>query len=307
MKNKILVAGGSGFLGSNLIKALNLKQYDITVLLKTRRTKFIKKEKIKYFVCNIKRKNNFKLIDKKFDYIINFSGNIDHKNKSETMNVHYFGLKNLLNHIDKRYLKLFIQIGSSLEYGRKNSPQKENRKCKPISNYGKAKYLATNYVLKNIKKSIVLRLYQVYGPGQKKDRLIPYVIENCLKNKTFNSSEGLQMRDFLYIKDAVCMTLWLTENDDANGLFNLGNGKARTWLDLANAIFAALNLSPNIRYIEMPEILREKYQYFTEAVVTKLESTGFPTTFFNLEDAVQDYVTNYLAPKRKLGEFLPST
>tara|TARA_E500000178_G_scaffold28682_1_gene26201 strand:+ start:1170 stop:2084 length:915 start_codon:yes stop_codon:yes gene_type:complete len=237
LKNKILVAGGSGFLGSNLIKALNLKQYDITVLLKTRRTKFIKKEKIKYFVCNIKRKNNFKLIDKKFDYIINFSGNIDHKNKSETMNVHYFGLKNLLNHIDKRYLKLFIQIGSSLEYGRKNSPQKENRKCKPISNYGKAKYLATNYVLKNIKKSIVLRLYQVYGPGQKKDRLIPYVIENCLKNKTFNSSEGLQMRDFLYVDDLVNLIKKILRSKKIKSkIYNVGSGNPKKVKYLINLI-----------------------------------------------------------------------
>ena len=87
-----------------------------------------------------------------------------------------------------------------------------------------------------------------------------------------NYEDGKQMRDFLYVKDAVCMTIWLAENDQANlGLFNLGNGLARTWLDLAHSIFGAMNIAPNIRFIDMPENLRSKYQYFTEAKVNKLE------------------------------------
>ena len=113
---------------------------------------------------------------------------------------------------------------------------------------------------------------------------------------------GRQMRDFLYVKDAVCMTLWLAENNQANGLFNLGNGRARSWLDLAHAIFSALNMEPNIRFVEMPEILKEKYQYFTEARVKKMESAGFLVRLFKLEDAVKDYVTNYLVPDLRLGQ-----
>jgi ADP-L-glycero-D-manno-heptose 6-epimerase len=111
------------------------------------------------------------------------------------------------------------------------------------------------------------------------------------------------MRDFLYVKDAVCMTLWLTQNDSANGLFNLGSGRARSWLDLAHAIFSALKMEPNIRFIDMPETLQDKYQYFTEAKVQKLESSGFLVRLFDLEDAVKDYVTNYLVPDRRLGQF----
>ena len=92
-------------------------------------------------------------------------------------------------------------------------------------------------------------------------------------------ADGMQMRDFLYVKDAVRMTLWLAENKRANGLFNLGSGKARTWIDLAHAIFASLKLKPEVRFIEIPEILREKYQYFTEAKIKKLEQMDIPFAY----------------------------
>ena len=80
-----------------------------------------------------------------------------------------------------------------------------------------------------------------------------------------------------------------------------GSGKARTWIDLAHAIFASLKLKSEVRFIEMPEILREKYQYFTEAKIKKLETNGYPIRLFSLEDAVKDYVTNYLVPNQTLG------
>mgnify|MGYP002043774095 FL=1 len=97
------------------------------------------------------------------------------------------------------------------------------------------------------------------------------------------------------------MTLWLTQNKKANGLFNLGSGLARTWVDLATAIFSALNQKPNIRYIEMPSSLQDKYQNFTEANVEKLTESGFPVNLFSLEEAVKDYVVNYLETDRRLG------
>ncbi|HAE11105.1 MAG TPA: ADP-L-glycero-D-mannoheptose-6-epimerase, partial [Opitutae bacterium] len=113
--------------------------------------------------------------------------------------------------------------------------------------------------------------------------------------------DGEQKRDFLYVKDAVRMTLWLAGNADATGLFNLGNGSARTWLDLGRSIFSALGKEPSIDFIDMPETLRDKYQYFTEATIDKLREQGYRDDMFTLEEAVRDYVVGYLAPDLRLG------
>jgi len=112
---------------------------------------------------------------------------------------------------------------------------------------------------------------------------------------------GEQKRDFLYVKDAVQMTLWLAQNQGATGIFNLGNGLARTWIDLGMAIFSALNMEPRIEFVEMPKILRDKYQYFTQAKIEKLTNQGFDRNLFSLEEAVADYIKNYLAPDLRLG------
>ena len=102
------------------------------------------------------------------------------------------------------------------------------------------------------------------------------------------------MRDFVYVKDCVDAMWWLLQNPAANGIFNLGTGKARTWNDLIHAVFAAMNIKPNIEYIEMPEGLRNQYQYFTQAEMGKLKTAGCPVNFSPLEDSVRDYVVNYL-------------
>jgi ADP-L-glycero-D-manno-heptose 6-epimerase len=114
--------------------------------------------------------------------------------------------------------------------------------------------------------------------------------------------DGEQKRDFLYVKDAVEMTLHFAEKGEkAGGLFNLGSGRANTWLTLTNAIFAALGRPPKIDFIDMPEVLRGRYQYFTQADTGKLRASGFDHRVTPLEEAVRDYVQNYLVPGRKLG------
>ncbi len=116
-------------------------------------------------------------------------------------------------------------------------------------------------------------------------------------------ADGEQKRDFLYVKDAVQMTLHFADAaPQASGLFNLGSGQANTWLTLTNAIFSALGREPRIDFIEMPESLRGKYQYFTEADITRLRQSGYRSAVTPLGDAVRDYVQNYMVPARKLGE-----
>lgn len=111
--------------------------------------------------------------------------------------------------------------------------------------------------------------------------------------------DGEQVRDFLYVKDAVAMTLHLLDRPGANGLFNMGSGVERTWIDLARAVFAAAGRPPKIEFIEMPAEIREKYQYRTRAEMARLQSTGFDAPPTTLEEAVADYVRGYLAPGRR--------
>ncbi len=228
MKNKILVVGGSGFLGHNLLKKISLiKNFEIFSLTKSKYQKKKKIKNVKYISCDIRKlKDLKKKINKNYEYVINLSGNIDHKKNNETFEVHYNGLNNLLKTINLKKLELFLQIGSCLEYGRKPSPQKENFFCKPISYYGKAKYMASNLLQKKTTNFIILRPYQVYGPYQKYDRLIPMVIKSCLKNKNFPCTQGNQERDFLYVDDFTDLIIKILKKKKfANRIFNVGYGK----------------------------------------------------------------------------------
>jgi len=110
------------------------------------------------------------------------------------------------------------------------------------------------------------------------------------------------MRDFHYVKDAVNMTIDLAENTRAGGLFNIGSGEAHTWVELATAIFEALGKTPDIEMVEMPDVLRSKYQYYTKADTTKLRDTGYSQAVTPFKECIHDYVQNYLVPSVHLGD-----
>jgi ADP-L-glycero-D-manno-heptose 6-epimerase len=122
-----------------------------------------------------------------------------------------------------------------------------------------------------------------------------YQVRETGKIRLFKSGnpkyrDGEQLRDFMYVKDAVAVTMFFADNQDVNGLFNCGSGQARTWLDLARAVFAAMRREPQIEFFDMPETLREKYQYRTEADVSRLRAAGYTAPFTSLEDGVRDYI-----------------
>jgi len=179
----------------------------------------------------------------------------------------------------------------------------------PLNMYGMSKHLFDLWALRSgvLGRIAGLKYFNVYGPGEDHKGDMRSVIHKAHgqiretgKVRLFKSyrpdfADGEQVRDFIYVKDAVDVTLFCGENEKASGLFNCGTGRARSWNDLAKAVFSAMGREAAIDYIEMPGTLREKYQYYTQAEMGKLRAAGYDRPFTSLEDGVRDYVQKHLA------------
>ncbi len=213
----------------------------------------------------------------------------------------------------------FVYASSAATYGDGSQGMDDDatdlQRLRPLNMYGYSKHLFDLYAQRaGILGDIVgLKYFNVFGPNEnhKEDmrslvnKAYAQILEtgsvSLFKSHRPDYRDGQQMRDFLYVKDAVAMTLHLAGSPLANGLFNLGSGVANTWVDLASAIFAALGKSPSIHFVDMPESLREKYQYHTCAEITRLRESGFDRPITPLAEAVADYVKNYLVPGNLLA------
>ena len=258
MKEKILVVGGTGFIGYHVLKNLSLKKYFLYSLSKNNPKSDRKVKNVKYIFCDIINKKDLKKrLSKNFDHIINLSGYIDHSKKKENNLYLYVGSKNLIDIFKLKEIQTFIQIGSSLEYGDLKSPQEEKRKCNPKSWYGLSKLKASKYLEKINKEYkipyIILRPYQVYGPKQKLNRLIPQTIDSCLKNKSFKCTSGVQKRDFIYIKDFVDLIKKILQLKKIRyEIFNVGSGKPIYVKDVIKKIKTITNSgNPELGSIKM--------------------------------------------------------
>ena len=212
----------------------------------------------------------------------------------------------------------FVYASSAATYGDGSAGMDDDEgkldKLRPLNMYGYSKHLFDLHARRAgfLNQIAGLKYFNVFGPnedhkgdmrslvhksfGQVQTEGVIRLFKSCRSD----FRDGEQKRDFLYVKDAVAMTLHLAATPKSNGLFNIGGGAARTWLDLARAVFMALNRKPNIQFIEMPESIREKYQYFTEANLSRLRAAGYTAPVTSLEDAVADCVRNYLVPGRRL-------
>lgn len=191
-----------------------------------------------------------------------------------------------------------------------NDNEEELKRLHPLNIYGYSKHLIDLYVRRQgyFDKTIGIKFFNVFGPNEYhkgEQRSVVAKAYDQIRSlgsvKLFRShhpdyANGEQKRDFIYIKDALNVMWWMLQNPKVSGLYNLGSGTARTWNDLVHAIFAALETKPAIEYIDMPAEIREHYQYFTEAKMTKLGDAGYREGFTPLEEAVRDYVVNYLQP-----------
>lgn len=316
----IVVTGGSGFIGSALIWRLNqLGKTDIIV--------------VDHFGENEKYKNLIPLkfvdvFDREYFGSMVQDGFFK-TNKVET--IYHLGACsattmldfNYLLHNNYEYSKFlcgnaiennirFIYASSAATYGDGrngyNDDETKLETLRPLNGYGYSKHLFDSWIKNNgyLSQVVGLKYFNVYGPNEYHKKDMRSVVHKCFeqikekeKARLFKSTvkglaDGEQKRDFIYVKDAVDMTIFFGENKIINGIYNIGTGKANSFNSLVKPIFKSLGLKENIEYFDMPEVLVNKYQNFTQADISKIRKAGYSKEMTDVEDAVSDYVSYYL-------------
>ncbi|HEX3856783.1 MAG TPA: ADP-glyceromanno-heptose 6-epimerase [Verrucomicrobiae bacterium] len=212
----------------------------------------------------------------------------------------------------------FVYASSAATYGDGSAGMEDDDSqldnLRPLNMYGYSKHLFDLHAERAgfLNKIVGLKYFNIFGPNEDHKADMRSLVHKStaqvqaeglirlFKSYRKDFRDGEQKRDFLYVKDAVAMTLHLAANKKAGGLFNIGSGEARTWIALANSVFAALGKKPKIEFIEMPEAICDKYQYFTQANISRLRAAGYKEKITSLENAVADYVRNYLVPDKRL-------
>ncbi|NOZ45563.1 MAG: ADP-glyceromanno-heptose 6-epimerase [Chlorobi bacterium] len=315
----IVVTGSAGFIGSNLVARLNKEGFKDIILVDDFS---IDKKKPNYstkvFTEKIDRRNFFEWAEKNerfIEFIFHLGARTDttefDKRIFNDLNVEY----------SKKIWKLCVKHGLPLIYASSaatygmgeigyNDSHSIVSSLKPLNPYGESKNEFDKWVLRQEFKPYFwagLKFFNVYGPNEyHKGRMASVIfhaynqIKETGKMKLFRShnpdyKDGEQKRDFIYVQDVVDVMYFLLHHRKDSGIYNLGTGKARTFIDLAKSAFNAMNIGEKIEFIDTPEDIRDKYQYFTEAKMIKLRTIGYTKEFITLEDGIEDYVKNYLS------------
>jgi len=325
-RSHVLVTGGAGFIGSALVWGLNQRGCT-DVVISDHATRAERQQNLRglHFADYVEPQMLLARLSS------GSLGKVDH--------ILHLGACSSTTEIDADYLRRnnfefsrdlaawalsagvrFVYASSAATYGNlpggDDGDARELERLRPLNPYGQSKHTMDLHAWRQgwLDRIVGLKYFNVFGPheGHKGDM-------RSLVNKSFEQvrtggavglfrsyrpeyKDGEQKRDFLYVKDAVDITLYLAATPSANGIFNVGSGQAHSWNELARAVFAALGRPPRIEYIEMPEAIRDRYQYFTQANIGKLRAAGYSAALTPLETAVRDYVVNYLVPGKSLGE-----
>jgi ADP-L-glycero-D-manno-heptose 6-epimerase len=324
---RVIVTGGEGFIGSVLVWELNRRGCsDIVVVDFPGRTdKRVNLEGLHHSEYVDASELHSRLASRslgKFDFIFHLGAcsSTTETNEKYLRENNYEYSRRLAEWALSAGVR-FVYASSAATYGdgsegMGDSDPRELARLQPLNLYGQSKHWMDLHAWQEgwLDRIVGLKYFNVFGPNEnhKGDmrsvvcksyaQVLQSGVIQLFKSYRPEFGDGEQRRDFLYVKDAVSMTLDLADNSDANGIFNIGSGKAHTWNDLAGAIFAALHREPRIKYIEMPEAIRDKYQYFTQANIGKLLGSGYARPITPLEEAVRDYVLNYLVPGRSIGQ-----
>ena len=318
----IIVTGAAGFIGSCMVGYLNRKGYHNIIIVDD----FTDGEKRfnyegKKICARVEREALFNWLDHyqiRIDFVFHLGARTDTTEFDyaihEKLNVEYS--KKVWNYCVKKNIPL-VYASSAATYGNGEYGYKDDHdildQLKPLNPYGVSKNEFDKWALKQKEEPPFwagLKFFNVYGPNEyHKGRMASVIfhafnqIQSTGKVRLFKSHhpdyrDGEQLRDFVYVKDVVDICYWLMQEMPKPGLYNLGTGKARTFKDLVTAIYTALGKEPVIEYIDTPEDIRDKYQYFTEADMTKLRKAGYNDEFYSLEEGVDTYVTNFLVDKK---------
>jgi ADP-L-glycero-D-manno-heptose 6-epimerase len=318
----IVVTGGAGFIGSAVVRALNDRgETDLLIVDNLGREGKFKNLRAKQFRGIIRPSEFLTALDAgalRPAIIVHMGARTDTAEcDADFMAENNSAYTRNLAHIaqEKNLRLIFASSGSVYGDGSQGFSDSDELtpKLEPLNAYAFSKWLADVYALRDgwASTSVGLRFFNVFGPNEyHKGRMASVVfhaykqLRDSHKIELFQShkkgvADGEQTRDFVYVKDVVNVILWFIDHPEAHGIYNLGAGRARTYNDLASAIFSAVGTEPKLDYIPTPEVFRKGYQYFTEADLTRLRAIGCDVAFSSLEDTVQDYVRNYLVPGEK--------
>lgn len=316
----IVVTGAAGFIGSNMLARLNDEGYsDIVVVDEFSRQDKNRNLEGKKYLHQIHRdeflnwlQNNGRQLEAFFHLGARTDTTEMDKNIFDRLNLNYS--KEVWDLCTTYHIPL-IYASSAATYGGGEQGYKDDHNLvydlEPMNPYGESKNEFDKWVLQQSEKPPFwagIKFFNVYGANEyHKGRMASVIfhafnqISETGKMKLFRSHrsdyrDGEQLRDFIYVKDVVDVLSFLMEQDIDSGIYNLGTGKARTFNDLVKSVFYAMGKEENIEYIDTPEDIRDKYQYFTEADMQKLRSAGYDESFRSLENGIYDYVVNYLIP-----------
>jgi len=319
-----VVTGGAGFIGSNLVAALSERGHEVVVvdwLRHDARWRNLAKHEIRDLIAPDALREWLPRHERAIDTVIFFfndtattESDVDllfRQNSRAT-----FDLLDWCTHSGKR----LIYASSAATYGDGSRGFDDDASCealaqlRPLNAYGWSKHVVDQRIARVRLQGgalppqcVGLKFFNVYGPNEyHKGSMQSVVARNfppvqrgepvrLFRSGRADYTDGGQQRDFVYVADCVAVLLWLLETPQVSGLFNVGSGRARSWLDLATALFSAAPRPARVEFIDLPAELRDKYQYFTEASMTRLRAAGYSGDFTSMEAGVADYVRNFLA------------